>query len=143
MYEQPPENFNPKFEVVSCFLERGEKMALLHRQDHKAEGNTWGAPAGKIKGNESMLEAMARELKEETGLKKDQSQFSYFSKVYVRFPEYDFVYHMFHLELALEEEIIINYDEHKDHKWITPKDSLKLPLIQDQDSCIKLFYNLS
>ncbi|NPE27040.1 NUDIX hydrolase [Methanococcoides sp. SA1] len=142
IYENSPKDFNPKFEVVSCFLERDKRIALLHRQDNKPEGNTWGAPAGKVKEGENILEAMIREFKEETRLEKDQSHFSYFDKVYVRFQEYDFIYHMFHIELAPEEEVIINYDEHKACRWVTPEDSLKLPLIQDQGSCIKLFYKI-
>ncbi len=43
-----PENFTPKFEVVSCFVEYNDEILLLLRQDHKPEGNTYGVPAGKI-----------------------------------------------------------------------------------------------
>jgi len=43
-----PENFNPKFEVVSCFVEYEDEILLLRRQDHKPEPNTYGVPAGKI-----------------------------------------------------------------------------------------------
>jgi ADP-ribose pyrophosphatase YjhB (NUDIX family) len=43
-----PENFTPKFEVVSCFVEYKNEILLLLRQDHKPQGNTYGVPAGKI-----------------------------------------------------------------------------------------------
>jgi hypothetical protein len=35
-------DFNPKFEVVSCFIEVEGRILLLHRADHKPQGNTWG-----------------------------------------------------------------------------------------------------
>ncbi len=35
------ENFTPKFEVVSCFVEYKNEILLLLRQDHKPQHNTW------------------------------------------------------------------------------------------------------
>ena len=37
-----PEDFKEKFEVVSCFIEHGSEILLLHRQDSKPQGNTHG-----------------------------------------------------------------------------------------------------
>ena len=48
LYKEKPENFTPKFEVVSCFVEYNNKILLLLRQDHKPEPNTYGVPAGKV-----------------------------------------------------------------------------------------------
>ena len=42
------ENFNKKFDVVSVFIEHDGEILLLHRQDHKPQGNTWAMPAGKV-----------------------------------------------------------------------------------------------
>ena len=36
----------------------------------------------------------------------------------------------------------INKGEHKDFKIIPPGEALKMDLIEDEDSCIKLFYRL-
>ncbi|MEI6774245.1 MAG: hypothetical protein WCL18_05665 [bacterium] len=41
IFKDKPENFAPKFEVVSCFVEYDNKILLLCRQDHKPEPNTW------------------------------------------------------------------------------------------------------
>ena len=65
IYKERPKNFNPKFDVISCFVEYDGEILLLHRQDHKPEGNTWGVPAGKVDKGESLLEAMTREIQEE------------------------------------------------------------------------------
>jgi len=85
---------------------------------------------------------MVREIQEETGFLFHSSQLSYFRKVYVKYPEYDFVYHIFHIKLDKNQEVIINHKEHKDFKWTSPENALNISLIQDLDACIKLFYEI-
>ncbi len=140
IYKERPQDFNPKFNVVSCFMEYDGKILLLHRQDYKPQGNTWGVPAGKVDAGEEILETMIREIWEETGFKLTSSQLSYFGKVFVKYPDYDFVYHIYHTELAQKNKVVMRRKEHKDFKWLSPKDALNLPIIQDLDACLKLFY---
>lgn len=142
IYQKKPGNFDPSFEVVSCFLECDGKILLLRRQDHRPEGDTWGVVAGKINDKEELREAIVRETKEESGLDLPYSRFSYFEKVYVKYSEYDFVYHIFHAKLDEMRDVVINSDEHKDFKWISPKGALDMSLIQDLDACIELFYGV-
>ncbi len=40
LYHDKPSDFDIKFEVVGCFIEYNKKILLLHRQDHKSQGNT-------------------------------------------------------------------------------------------------------
>lgn len=137
-----PENFNASFETVSCFCEYDGKFLLLHRQDHKSEGNKWGVPAGKIDAGENALKAMVREIKEETGFNIPSQQLIYFNKVYVRYPDYDFVYYMFHTILNQQQKVKINHKEHKNFKWVSPESALKMDLVLDLDKCVKLFYKI-
>ena len=83
IYTEKPQEFYSKFDVVSCFVEHNGEILLLHRQDHKPQGNTWGVSAGKVDGGEQVLEAMVREIYEETGFKLVPSQLAYFGKLYV------------------------------------------------------------
>ena len=140
IYEEMPEDFNSSFEVVSCFVEHNEKILLLHRQNHKPQGNTWGGPAGKLEGGEDIHEAIKRETKEETGISLKDPR--YFKKLFVRFPDYDFVYHIFHEMLDEFPEVKLCEEEHKDFNWINPRDALGMNLILDEDFCIKLLYDL-
>ena len=68
IYKTKPDNFSPRFEIVSCFVESDGKILLLHRQYHKPQGNTWGVPAGKVDKDEDIFQAIAREIAEEAGL---------------------------------------------------------------------------
>jgi 8-oxo-dGTP diphosphatase len=141
IYINKPSVFNSKFEVVSCFVEYNQKILLLHRQDHKQQGGTWGVPAGKVDFNENILDTMQREIQEETGIILESSQLNYFTKIFVKYVDYDFIYHIYHTNLVYKPEIILSPTEHKNYQWIDPKQALNMNLIQDLDQCIDLFYN--
>jgi 8-oxo-dGTP pyrophosphatase MutT (NUDIX family) len=65
IYQNKPEDFKPKFEIVGSFLEWDGKILILHRQDFKAQGNTWAIPGGKIEKDETPIQASIRETYEE------------------------------------------------------------------------------
>ena len=46
-HESVPIDFNPAFEVVSCFVEHNGEILLLHRNNDKSEGGKWGTPGGR------------------------------------------------------------------------------------------------
>lgn len=135
-----PENFNPKFEVVSCFVKHGNTFLMTQYQDHKK--SLWGVPAGKKEENEDLHDAIVRELFEETGLSLEKQDFIYFDKVYVDHYGYQFIYHMFEVDFSEKPKITLSESEHQDYKWATPKEALTHDLIEDEDECIKMFYKL-
>jgi 8-oxo-dGTP pyrophosphatase MutT (NUDIX family) len=138
LHEIKPRDFDPEFESVGCFVEHNGEILLLLRQDSKPEGNTWGMPAGKVKKEkgEKPEEAAGREVEEETGIKVPRSQISLFRTVYVRYPDYDFVYHICHVGLEKRSKVQINPAEHQDAQWKSPEEALNMPVIQDLDACI-------
>src|SRR3989344_2825045 len=106
IYKNLPKKFNPRFEIVSCYVEHNGKILLLHRHGHKSEGNRWGVPGGKIDGGESELGAMVR------------------------------------VKLDKREPVKISTYEHKDYRWVSPGNALKLNLVRELDRCIKMFYEV-
>jgi len=140
IYEEMPEDFDSSCEVVSCFVEHDGKILMLHRQDHKPQGDTWAGPAGKVDEGEKLKEALMREVFEETGVELQDPK--YFKKLFVRFPDYDFVYHIFHEMLDELGDVVLSEEEHKDFRWVEPSEALEMPLMLDEDACIKLFYEL-
>lgn len=137
-----PKNFNPKLTAVGCFVQCEGEIILLLRQDNKPQDNTWGIPSGKVNKGEDLKTTMLRELKEETGIIIPEDELFFHSTVYVKFSDYDFIYHIFYTTINNKQKIQIKNDEHKDARWIFPKDALKLPLIEDLDGCIRLFFNI-
>jgi 8-oxo-dGTP pyrophosphatase MutT (NUDIX family) len=137
-----PDNFRPIFEIVSCFIEKDGKYLFLRRLEHKSEGGKWGVPAGKIEGRETKEAALLREIGEETGYDLSKNRPKYYGKVFVRYPEKDFVYHMASAKIETKSMPVINTDEHCEFVWVTPGEALQLDLIKDEDACIKLFFDL-
>lgn len=142
IYKKQPKQFDPRFEVVSCFVEHEGKILLLHRWPEKSQGNKWGVPAGKIEPDETPLRAMMREAKEETNIDLLPKQVHYFGKIFVRYPDYDFVYHMFHSPFKERPAIILAPREHQNFTWVSPREALDIDIMLDLDACIKLFYKI-
>ncbi|ELR22690.1 uncharacterized protein ACA1_081810 [Acanthamoeba castellanii str. Neff] len=109
---------------------------------------------------------MARELEEETGLALNalaEPQLRPCGRVYVRYPEVDFVYHMYKARLverhqppsiridercaakirqmnASSKLTTTHVREHKTHRWATLAEALELPLVRGEVACIELAY---
>jgi 8-oxo-dGTP diphosphatase len=139
---KPLEHFDPKFEVVSCFFRHKEKILLLHRAEEEGEGNRWGLPGGKVEKGETLKEALFREIKEETNIELKYEDVVFLKRLYVRYPNQDFIYDMFYSELAAQPVVKTNPEEHQGFLWITPEDALKLKLVSDGADCIRLFSKL-
>jgi ADP-ribose pyrophosphatase len=135
-----PKGFKKKFDVVSVFIDHDGDTLLLHRQDHKPQGNTWAMVAGKVGKGEDLIDALVREIKEEIGLNVKSDDCKYIEGYYIRYPDFDYVYHVYHLPMKEKPTLDVNPEEHKDFRWIKPADALKLDLIPGEDSCIKWFY---
>jgi len=144
VYKAPSSNFKPKIEVAALFIEHENRVLLLHRQETKSQGNLWGIPGGKLDKGETPLQAVLREIKEETGYDFSKQAVESLGAVYIEYNDKDhFVYHMFRTKLIGDPGAVkINFREHKGFTWVTPQDGLKLELIKDEDVCFKLIYGL-
>ncbi len=145
IYLEKPDNFNPKAAIIGCcYLHYQDKILLLHRQDASAEGNHWGIPGGKLHKGEPLIDAIIREVFEETGFVLDKEKVHYIGKVFIKVPSFDFEYHMIdYLEpIKSPGDVKINFKEHKGFTWVTPKDALRMDLITDEDTCFEIVFGL-
>lgn len=141
-YQINPKNFNPLQKVVGCLVEAENTIILLHRKDTSTHGNKWGIPSGKVEKEETEKEAITRELKEETNLEVKISKIKHVKTYKVRhYPRNDFIYSLFYTKLEKKEKLNIRKAEHKNARWISPEEALKLLLIPGTNKCIKDFYN--
>ncbi len=142
IYLEKPIDFKSKFDVVGCFLESQGEFLLLHRQNSKPQGSTWGIPGGKVEIFESTLNAIYREIEEETGYKTNKKNFKLITPVYVKYPDYDFIYHIYNYHLLRKFDVVIDLSAHKNFKWVTPQEALNMDFIQDLDACIAIQYGI-
>ena len=142
LYQKPPRGFSPRLDAVGCFLQYRDTLLLLLRCDNAPQGGKWGMPAGKVEKGEEKHTAMLRELEEETGLVVGRDSVSHFGTVYVKWPEYDFTYHMFGHNLKDMPIIHLRPAEHSDYRWVKPVDAFDLDLVDDLDECIRMVYHV-
>lgn len=140
--KEKPAEFKKQFDIVGCLLEHDGKIVLLRRQLHKASGNKWGLPAGKMDAGESTLQAMLREVKEETGLVLPEESLKYFDSFYVKDGSLDLEWHMFRTKLDTPPTIKINPEEHLEYYWATPEEALRMDLIYGLRESIQFFYKI-
>lgn len=142
IHASPPEAFAPKFEVVSCYVQLSGKFLLLLRNDDKSEGNKWGTPGGKKERDESLADAIAREVAEEAGIALPPDDYQFAHTVYVRYPEYDYTFHVFSVDLLELPILNVSPAEHKDARWVTPQEALGMTLVKGNDTLFRMFYGL-
>lgn len=106
--------------VVGCFLEYDGKFVLVHRLPHKADGDTWGLPSGKVEDGESDIEAIQRELFEETGYQASPEEFETLSTDDFISPRGDIVTYVTHrVKLDKPHDVIIEEAAHSGYRWVT------------------------
>ncbi len=145
VYLEKPPHFHPKPAIVGCcYLHHQDKILLLHRQDSKPEGNRWGIPGGKLHSSEDLINAVIREVYEETGYHLDQQKMHYIGKLYISVPNFDFEYHMIDYLEPIQNpgDVKINFKEHKGFTWVKPQDALNMNLITDEDTCFSIVFGL-
>lgn len=141
LFNQKPEDFNQKYDVVGCLCEYNGKILLMLRHKEETQGNTWGLPSGRVEPGEDLKEALKRELYEETGIDVSHEKFEYIDKSYLRHSDADLTYHLFALKLEEEVEIKLDPNEHQKYVWISPEEACELEdRIEDLECSIKLYY---
>jgi 8-oxo-dGTP pyrophosphatase MutT (NUDIX family) len=87
---------------------------------------------------ETPLLTAKRELQEETGIEADLSSLHYLGKFYVRYPNGDFIFHLFQTFVEKDFKGVILSDEHEAYGLYTPEELRSLPLTPGLDECINL-----
>jgi phosphoglycolate phosphatase-like HAD superfamily hydrolase/ADP-ribose pyrophosphatase YjhB (NUDIX family) len=122
------EELHPPLATVGALIFNNAGEVLMIRT-HKWS-NLWGIPGGKIKWGEPSLDALRREIKEETGLDVTDIEFvlvqdCIHSKEFYR--DAHFVLLNYTCRCAGKPHVKLN-DEARESRWITTAEALKLPL---------------
>jgi len=139
-FKTPPEDFKYEVTTVTCIIENDGEILLMKRVPGKVQGNKWGVPGGKPDKGEALEQALVREVAEETGIELSPQALKKIGVAYVRYPEFDFTNHQYHVTLSERPEVNLKLDEHSDYVWATPQETLKMDLIMDQDQCFREYY---
>ena len=90
------------------------KVLLLQRNDGN---NVWEIPGGKRENNEDIVNALKREVQEETGLIINEYKIVYVSPIFENHPVLKPFLNIGYLCLVDNSDVVIS-DEHIDYKWV-------------------------
>ncbi len=113
------------FQAAGCFCLHRDELLIIQRQRHKAFELHWAIPTGKIEGEESARECMARELMEELGLRIDPCKLEELSNFTIEHDEVTFKYVAFVLRLEQRPPIHLKEDEVRKCDWVPVHNIIK------------------
>lgn len=103
---------------------QGQKFLILHRAPHSYEGNKWGIVGGKMEEGESTVEAIIREVYEETGLALNAEAFTKLGMHESVFPDQTWDFHVFQAILPEDLAITLDPQEHIGFLWTKKEEAL-------------------
>lgn len=104
-------------EVVAALIRKGDKFLICQRPAHKARGLLWEFAGGKVESGETGEQALVRECREELGVVLSVG--SVFMDTVHEYPDIKIHLILYRAEIA---EGTPQKLEHKDLKWITPRE---------------------
>lgn len=137
VFRTRPQGFRPAVEIAACYIEFKGAFLLLNRTVGKSEGGKWGVPAGKIEPGEHPDDAVVREVFEETAINLNHHSIRSYGKLYIRKPQIDYIYHIYHVVVDKPLEVTLN-NEHQAFQWVTEEQMSELPLM---DGAIAAFHH--
>jgi 8-oxo-dGTP diphosphatase len=138
------QDFRSRVEVSTCYIKWKDKFLVVKRAHKEDQPQKWGIPGGKIKQNESPVDALQRELFEETQLKISTTELKFRARLYARIPGWDYILHLFTLTLNYAEEPTIKIDpkEHDAFRWVTTEEFKSLDVLLGQDEAVNYLHSL-
>ena len=100
---------------ATIYNTKTNKVLLLQRNDGN---NAWEIPGGKRENNEDIVDALKREVQEETGLIINEYKLVYVSLTFENHPVLKPFLNIGYLCLVDNSDVVIS-DEHIDYKWVS------------------------
>ncbi len=129
----------PSTQVVTCFLQKRDKILALQRARKDIQHNLWGIPGGKLDKGEEPIPGLVREIEEETGSKLDPKIFQLLATARSK-TQCDGEYGLYLYYASVSENFSVNIDlnEHHAYRWVTLTEFESMELLTAQGEAFKL-----
>ena len=121
--------------VAAVIVKEGRVLLLQRKDDEKVYPGLWELPSGKREFNETSIEALVREVKEETGLsiavQRPISIFEYTVETPTEVRDTTQINFLVY-PTNLQEVVEINKEEHQAARWFAAEELLSLQNISEE-----------
>jgi 8-oxo-dGTP diphosphatase len=118
-------------------MEWNRVFLLLKRSIASPQGGLWtAAPGGKIESGETPLQAVVREIREETSICRREEQITFIHTVYYQYPDSSYKLHLFYSHLDQKPEVHLDEKEHTEYSWKTLRQARTIPIMRGGKECI-------
>lgn len=135
IYFNEPKNFKPVKTAVGCYIQndKNEILWLFRDKDQK-----WCVPGGTLKDKETHLQAIRREVEEETGLKLDIKETDFYGTCYLVDKTFHLAWHIYaYKALAPLKPVLFEPDIHSKCEWM-PLNRVKIKeCMPGTEECLK------
>ncbi len=115
----------PKIQSALCFIvSPQERFLIAKRAPTGFQPNRWGLIGGKIEVNESAVDALQREVKEEINLDVDLNNLESIGTYILHYKEMEAECLTYKLKVTHEFIPTLNH-EHQEYKWVTVEECYK------------------
>ncbi len=140
------DRFTPTNEVSTCCIVCNEQILLLKRNNSGTAGGKWCMPGGKLEKNETPMQAVIREVTEETGIILLPEEVNFFQTICIRAlaPQKDYVLHLFKAVFPNTQpsqyNVVLN-QEHTDFLWANLISAKELNLVAGSNEILDFLHD--
>ena len=138
VHKTKPAGFVESVAVAACYIEFGGDYLFLKRGKGSNQPETWGVPAGKIKENEAPLDALIREVQEETSISLEKKSVQDLGKIWIDIPSIQYGYCLFHVRLDERPSVVLNH-ENQGFSWYKADEVFSLDLMMGAKEAFEYF----
>jgi len=139
IHTDKPDDFIPRTEVVGCYIKNENDFLFLKKAKGGSQEDTWGVAGGKIAEGESALDAVIREIFEETGILLTADKVRLEKTLYIDNPYFGkYFLHLFYYQCEKRPEVKLS-KEHVDYRWVTLEKAKMLDLLHGGLKSLSLF----
>jgi len=120
-------------DVVAAIIKKDNLYLVTQRNRNKHMGLKWEFPGGKVEANETLKEALTREIYEELNI--DINVYEKLAEESYKDSEINIVLHYF---LCTIKDGVINLNEHEAMEWIDKKDFDKYDFVEGDGNITSL-----
>jgi len=123
--------------VHSLVTNENSEILLLRRSKYNdVLPNLWDIPGGSVEENETVIQALARKLLEEAGIKVKNEQIFFFQENLDLAKDTHFIKLIYLSDLDSSNQVRLNKEEHDRYRWVSPKKTEDLDLVDYLKDCL-------